>query len=156
VDHDVETSGDGICRLVLRVATPEWWRRRAVAAVRRGVGGSRAWQSTREVMIGRAPGLTLHDDAHLDQIGRSAGSPSRVDEDWGRWLVDKCPRRILAERADVDSDGDKSYSVYEINVTDRTESTGSGPAKTGSICKYSIKIISYCRHDTMVFTDHSR
>lgn len=38
-DHwitDCETSGDGICRLGLRVATPEWWRRPAVAAVRRG------------------------------------------------------------------------------------------------------------------------
>jgi hypothetical protein len=36
VDRDEQTSGDGICRLGLRVATPEWWRRRPVAAVRRG------------------------------------------------------------------------------------------------------------------------
>jgi len=26
----VETSGDGICRLGLRVAVPEWWSRRSV------------------------------------------------------------------------------------------------------------------------------
>lgn len=85
-------------------------------------------------MIGRALGLTLHDDARIDQIGRSAGSPSRVDEDWGGWLVEKCPRRILAERADVDRDGDKRPSTRPRDKGQKGQSTGSGPAETSSRC----------------------
>jgi hypothetical protein len=43
-------------------------------------------KGTGEIIIGGESGLTLHDD---DRIGRSAGSPSRVDGDWGSrvWRV---------------------------------------------------------------------